>query len=549
MVASLAEEEFCLKDVASMVGRIPFSGGYRHSGVGTEGVMSTFDQGRIRYNKAMETAKDDRCTRDGGVLAAWPRPVLFVGLLLLTALENALLTGSFWDGTDMPFQAIGAIYALMTTTVALIAALWAKRDESWTRSLRVYDGFTGALVFALVMLLASSLVGGAWAGGLAIVASIAAAVAYGPLVLGWVALYARLPMQTVFTCFSIAYALGSVLSWGLVQLEPKWMVDIMMVAAAVAMAVCFKEARKVVDLVGANGDFANDREDSSASPDESGSQILPGNKRKTADTAATFPLRPVVVCGVVAFVTTFMQNCGPMADVPLTNFIGALLAVGVLAVFIVRPGTHLMGLQQVSLMLAVASVLCLPFSGESLGAVGMAFSMAANLVFLVFAETVLCGIALRYGYNAPWLVGVSVAVMGAASFLAVGASVAFQAQDLPLSEVTLFSSVLALAVLALFLRFVTEADVVGAWGMDEQGEGADSAELNVPMRVFELSCRYGFTKREEEVCALLAQGHNVASIEELLVVSNSTAKSHVAHIYKKMGVHSIQEFRAVFNHS
>lgn len=254
----------------------------------------------------------------------------------------------------------------------------------------------------------------------------------------------------------------------------------------------------------------------------------------------------MLICGVVAFVTTFMQNCGPMADVPLTNFAGALLAVAILGIAMARRKMQLVKLQQVALVLAVASALCLPFAGQSVGTVGMALSMAANLVFLVFAETLLCGIALRYGYNAPWLVGVSLAVMAAASLLAVGGSAMFLSLNLSMADATLVAGVLALTALVLFLQFITESDVMGAWGMEEPSDDAPSEKPNISLRVFELSCRYGFTKREEEVCALLAQGHNVAGIEEVLVVSNSTAKSHVAHIYKKMGVHSIAEFRAVF---
>ena len=266
----------------------------------------------------------------------------------------------------------------------------------------------------------------------------------------------------------------------------------------------------------------------------------------------SFPLRPVVICGVVSFVTAFLQNCNVRGDVPAANCAGAALAVVLLAWFIVRKRTDLMGLQQVTLVLAVASLLSIPFAGELVGNVGIACSMAANLLFLVFAETVLCGIALRYGFSAAWLVGVSLSVMSLASLAAVGASGLYRAAQFTLSESVLVAAALSLLVLVLFLCFVTEADVLGAWSMSPslETEGCQgellSSTTQLSMRVFALSCQYGFTKREEEVCALLAQGLNVAAIEKALVVSNSTAKSHVAHIYKKMGVHSIQEFRDRF---
>ena len=40
---------------------------------------------------------------------------------------------------------------------------------------------------------------------------------------------------------------------------------------------------------------------------------------------------------------------------------------------------------------------------------------------------------------------------------------------------------------------------------------------------------------------MLLDDRTVASIENALYISNSTAKTHIQHIYKKLGVHSKQE--------
>lgn len=53
--------------------------------------------------------------------------------------------------------------------------------------------------------------------------------------------------------------------------------------------------------------------------------------------------------------------------------------------------------------------------------------------------------------------------------------------------------------------------------------------------------RYGLTDRETEVFRLLARGRNVPFIEEELVISRNTIKTHIKHIYQKMSVHSQQE--------
>ena len=51
---------------------------------------------------------------------------------------------------------------------------------------------------------------------------------------------------------------------------------------------------------------------------------------------------------------------------------------------------------------------------------------------------------------------------------------------------------------------------------------------------------HGLSPREAEVFLLLAKGRNVERIEERLVISNSTARTHVYNIYKKLGVGSHQ---------
>lgn len=56
-----------------------------------------------------------------------------------------------------------------------------------------------------------------------------------------------------------------------------------------------------------------------------------------------------------------------------------------------------------------------------------------------------------------------------------------------------------------------------------------------------LSEEKGLTAREDEIFSLLAQGRNARFIQEKLVVSYNTVKTHVSHIYAKLGVHTHQE--------
>lgn len=57
----------------------------------------------------------------------------------------------------------------------------------------------------------------------------------------------------------------------------------------------------------------------------------------------------------------------------------------------------------------------------------------------------------------------------------------------------------------------------------------------------DMARRYGLSPRETEVFTLLAQGRTRAFIQDELVLSGSTVKTHVGHIYTKMGVCDRQE--------
>lgn len=49
------------------------------------------------------------------------------------------------------------------------------------------------------------------------------------------------------------------------------------------------------------------------------------------------------------------------------------------------------------------------------------------------------------------------------------------------------------------------------------------------------------TERETEIFAMLARGRNGQYVMDHYVISRNTVKSHVKHIYAKLGVHSQQE--------
>jgi DNA-binding CsgD family transcriptional regulator len=53
--------------------------------------------------------------------------------------------------------------------------------------------------------------------------------------------------------------------------------------------------------------------------------------------------------------------------------------------------------------------------------------------------------------------------------------------------------------------------------------------------------RYGLTQREREIFVLLAKGRNAQFIAGELYISEHTARTHIIHIHRKLGVHKQQE--------
>ena len=60
-------------------------------------------------------------------------------------------------------------------------------------------------------------------------------------------------------------------------------------------------------------------------------------------------------------------------------------------------------------------------------------------------------------------------------------------------------------------------------------------------RCAEVSDTYGLSPRETEILNLLVQGRTRAYIQEDLVLAENTVKTHVAHIYGKLGVKDRKE--------
>lgn len=80
----------------------------------------------------------------------------------------------------------------------------------------------------------------------------------------------------------------------------------------------------------------------------------------------------------------------------------------------------------------------------------------------------------------------------------------------------------------------------------EEAELVEAPQQKPDETAFEIACaavaeKHRLTARETEVFELLARGRTSPVIQEKLVLSHNTVKTHVRHIYAKLDVHSQQE--------
>ncbi len=109
------------------------------------------------------------------------------------------------------------------------------------------------------------------------------------------------------------------------------------------------------------------------------------------------------------------------------------------------------------------------------------------------------------------------------------------------------SSIVILVLVAGFM--FSDRDNTLVFEPVEEGEIAPlpseaSEEKQAPTmdeRIAVVADKFGLTAREIEVFTLWATGHGAKSIEEKLVLSSATVRTHIRHIYEKLDVHSRAE--------
>ena len=135
----------------------------------------------------------------------------------------------------------------------------------------------------------------------------------------------------------------------------------------------------------------------------------------------------------------------------------------------------------------------------------------------------------------------------------IGAYIVLQAGGRPILHITII--LFALICVQLSLTVIARPEGVLLVQKNDTGEITDESasmpgsnysdssawDSRLAQRCHTIAGIYNLTRREEDVLAFLARGRSMRYIADELFISEATVRTHVNHIYRKLGTHSRQE--------
>lgn len=181
----------------------------------------------------------------------------------------------------------------------------------------------------------------------------------------------------------------------------------------------------------------------------------------------------------------------------------------------------------------------------------LSFDLAAlgMFLFLAYAVVLLCaGMGGNRRRAAAGLLRLMVAFTGGCIVGRLCMVACFLFAPSFASDVMVILSVLA-ANAAMFTLIRRGLMTRRADGVLDDRAPADPEEARAAARretLDRIAAEHNLGEREKEVLVLLLEGKSASEVARAMVVANGTVKSHIRHVYKKLGVHSRDELFEMF---
>ena len=294
-------------------------------------------------------------------------------------------------------------------------------------------------------------------------------------------------------------------------------------------------------------------------PGATGRRPVSGDGRRRFSPRVALPLAAVflyALCGEVLreFATTSGDQAGldAMGNLYLLGtaiglvVMGAILAL--IPAFTHKRPSDMPGIRATLLIMAGGFLITTLTSASFLIAYavfGAAFQCFRSLVWMYSAD-----VAERTGAPAFSVFGATQACAAAAVVLGVPIARALNGiVSVGAAQWTTIASAAVFLIFTTAVFVVNPKDLESAWGLipgrrgdaDDPKAPDDAGAIDADELRF-LVDEFGLTTREHEVAQLLARGRSLPFIQEELHIAQGTAQTHLMHIYRKLDVHTRQEF-------
>lgn len=227
-------------------------------------------------------------------------------------------------------------------------------------------------------------------------------------------------------------------------------------------------------------------------------------------------------------------------------FFAPMLIVCVLLLFVDKVGFPLSSVAVPAIVMATIATSSLHFDPA------LTFDIAAlgMFLFLAFAVVLLCSSA--FGEKQEQIREFLFLMVAFAGGCLVGRLIAAActawAGEYASDLLILISIMAAFAAMIILVRKgITRQKTQQLFRAEEAETVEHDRAALCQVRIDDVVSKFNIGEREKEVLVLLLEGDSASEISRKLVIANGTAKSHIRHLYKKLGIHNRNELFEIFS--
>lgn len=215
-----------------------------------------------------------------------------------------------------------------------------------------------------------------------------------------------------------------------------------------------------------------------------------------------------------------------------------VFALGLLCLVLMGRKAPVVFLYRLCMPLMVVGYGLFMFDSPATNILSIALILCGNILFECLILLIYPFVSIRTKVSRVYLFGLGVVGLHVGSLIGALLGNWFSASEaFNQLSIAVFCLLSVFFLMVLFFYIFRELDIVS---ITKTVDG-ETASKSIKDPIAKLAAERRLSPRETEVLHLLANGRSLPYIESTLYISHSTAKTHVKHIYEKMGVGNRQQ--------